>query len=151
MLTVSFPHVGITVEREDLPFDVMSGSYEPDQEWRHVDRAGHGHFWKGSKTPTLERVVTGTTWVGDEYDGEEFEVAELRCRLCGEVVEPKRRWVPAKPIPGPTTVTLELDGKIYEHLSLEEYAASVREWARAVERITGRGPRPADIVFGKTG
>lgn len=83
-----YPMVSISIEREEIEMATMFPRKVPDQSWRHVDKKGHGHFWKGKNLPTLEWVVTGATWVGDEYEADEVETGEYRCRICGEVIKP---------------------------------------------------------------
>ena len=81
-------HITINVERD---YEIVWVSEEPDPDWIFVDAAGHEHRWRGETVqamPTVERVVTGLEWSEDLQEFE--EVAELRCRRCGEVVEP--RW-----------------------------------------------------------
>jgi hypothetical protein len=135
------PMVSISFERESIPVDTMRPSKVPDEKWRFVDANGHGHFWDGDKLPTLEWVVTGTEVVGDEYESEEYEVGEYRCRLCAEVVEPKKReeYGPTH-IPGLATITVEIDGDRFV-LTEEMYAASIERWAEALREIAAkRGP-----------
>ena len=86
-----WPLISVAIEREDIAVDVIHQIKVPDEEWRFVDKAGHGHFWRGKKVPTCKLVVTGTTWIGDEYDGEEVEIKEWQCRLCKEIIEPGYR------------------------------------------------------------
>lgn len=77
--------ITINVERD---YETVWVSEEPDPDWIFTDAAGHEHRWRDEAVPTVERVVTGLGWSEDLQDFE--EVAELRCRRCGEVVEP--RW-----------------------------------------------------------
>jgi hypothetical protein len=138
----ALPSTGISIayERELIPVATVMPVLVPDQAWRHVDAAGHGHFWSGKELPTLEWVITGTEWAGDERDGEEVEVGEYRCRLCDdEVVEPGRR-TEAQPqfIPSLTAVVVTVNGDEFR-LTPEQYQASVQEWIRAMQ-----GARPSD-------
>jgi len=129
---VSFPMISVEVNREEIPVEMMSPEQVPDEKWRYVDKKGHGHFWEGEKLPTLEWVVTGTKWVGDEYDASEIEVGEHRCKQCAEVVKPKRRAeCGPSHIPGPMIITVIIDGETFR-LDLEQYAKSVESWAVAL-------------------
>lgn len=136
MPAVHYPMVGIEFEREAIPVvDTLHPAKVPDEKWRFVDSNGHGHFWEGDKLPTLEWVVTGKEWVGDEYGGEEYDVGEYRCRLCAEVVEPKKRveYGP-KFIPGLATFTVTINDERFV-LREDQYAKSVEQWAKALRKI----------------
>lgn len=91
----------------------MMGTSRPDQNWKHIDKNGHAHIWDGDKLPTLGEVVTGKTWVGDDYDGYEIDVTEFRCLVCGEVVNPKHT-LSYEPhfVKGPSQYTLRIDPHI---------------------------------------
>jgi hypothetical protein len=135
------PVVQIEMEREMVNVETMFPAKVPDEKWRFVDSHGHGHFWDGKELPTLEWVVTGTEVVGDEIESEVYEVGEYRCRLCGEVLEPKQRdeWGPTH-IPGLATYTITIDG---ERFALPErlYVAAVERWAEVLREIAaGREP-----------
>lgn len=101
-----------TVKRE--PIEVTSIS-RPDPAWFVIDRKGHLHQWweerpfrpadtyspsKRYIVPSVEAIFVGMEWIGDEFDGEEIAVYELRCRKCGEVIKPRykaddsRQYVP---------------------------------------------------------
>jgi hypothetical protein len=138
MPAVHYPMVSITVEREEIPVETMNPTKVADEKWRFVDKEGHGHFWEGETLPTLEWVATGKQWVGDEFDGEEYEVGEYRCRLCGEVVEPRKRveYGP-RSIPGPASFTVEISGERFS-LTEQMYSASIERWVTALREITGR-------------
>jgi hypothetical protein len=84
---------------------------KPDPAWKYIDANGHAHCWWKDELPTLEEVVTGTTFVGDEYDGEEVDDIEHRCRICGEVVVPKHilSYEPSY-VAGPPEYTLFIRG-----------------------------------------
>lgn len=135
MPEVQFPMVGIAFERESIPIDTLTPTMVPDEKWRLVDSNGHGHFWEGEELPTLEWVVTGTGWVGDEYDGSEYEICEYRCRLCAEVVEPRRRpeYGP-KFIPGLATFTVTINDEEFL-LTDRQYADSVERWAEELRKV----------------
>lgn len=80
---------------------------KPDERWRFVDEHGHAHVWVDGELPTLEWVVTGTQWVGDDHDATEIDVGEYRCRHCSAVVEPKTTAsYEAVRIPGVPSYTL---------------------------------------------
>jgi len=141
MPAVHYPMVGIEFEHESIPVDTLHPSKVPDEKWRFVDANGHGHFWEGKNLPTLEWVVTGTRWVGDEYETTEYEVGEYRCRLCAEVVEPKKRveYGP-KFISGMATFTVTINDERFV-LSEDQYADSVEHWAKGLREIAaGREP-----------
>ena len=128
----SWPLFSVAIEREDIAVDVMHSITVPDEKWTFVDKKGHGHFWKGKKIPTCKLVVTGTTWVGDEYDGEEIEIKEWHCKTCGQTIEPGyRQEVGPSHIPGPTYVTITINGAEYV-LTPEQYAESVAAWEMAI-------------------
>lgn len=57
----------------------------PDEGWRFIDAAGHGHFCKSGKWPTL-KLDTSTVYC-DEHDDDE-EISRLLCPHCGEEVRP---------------------------------------------------------------
>lgn len=130
-----FPSFSVEINREEIAVDTMIPTKVPDEKWRYVDMNGHGHFWQGDKLPTLEWVVTGTEWVGDEYGGEEYDVGEYRCLLCAEVVEPGRRvtYEPTS-IPGPTQVTVTISDESFT-VTTDEYAASLIAWREALRGI----------------
>lgn len=131
----SWPRIDIQFNREMIPVALMSPHKVPDEKWRGVDKRGHGHFWVDGELPTLEWVVTGTCWAGDEFDGEEYEVGEYRCRECGEVIEPGKKLEHGPThIPGPTTVTVTLNEETFM-LTPEQYADSVEAWAKSLRRL----------------
>lgn len=133
-----FPRFSVEMQREAIRVDTMSPQKVPDEKWRYVDKKGHGHFWAEGgtgKLPTLEWVVTGKEWVGDEYDGDEYEVGEYRCRLCGEVVEPKKKAVYGPQyIDGPTTFLVTIEGETFR-LSPEKYAQAMKNMASDMRRL----------------
>lgn len=139
MPTAAFPTISIKVEREQMEVTSFTSIDVPDEKWRYVDKAGHGHFWKDGELPTLKWVITGKGWVGDEYDGSEYDIGEYRCKLCEETIKPKKRSEAAKPILGPTTVTLEVAGERFV-LTEGQYAESVKAWVKALKTIAGRWP-----------
>lgn len=109
------PGIEIRFHRETEIVETMMGVPKPDKDWRHFDKKGHAHVWSGDELPTLEEVVTGKTWVGDEYDGYETDVTEFRCRECGEVVVPKTITVhEPQYIAGPPCYSLVLHPSIRE-------------------------------------
>jgi hypothetical protein len=113
------------MEREIVEVNTMSPRRVPDPKWKHVDGGGHAHVWVGETIPTVEWVVTGTEWVGDEYDACEIDVGEYRCRKCGELVEPKR-IVTYEPhfLPGllRITITTEFGSYWLRQEELEEFS-----------------------------
>lgn len=138
-MLVSYPMINIQFEREEVPVDTFMPSRVPDENWRFVDAGGHGHFWDGDKLPTLEWVVTGTEWIGDGFDAHEEEVGEYRCKLCAEVVNPKRRIsYDPRVIPGPARLTVTIGDERFE-LTEQMYAASVDRWLEALREITIAG------------
>lgn len=131
----SFPRFSVEIKREQIPVHSMHPTTKvPDEKWRFVDKAGHGHFWDGKDLPTLVWVVTGKQWVGDEYDGEEYDVGEWRCKLCDEVVEPKKKAVYAPQfVDGPTTFLVTVENETF-YLTPEQYANSLKGWAREMRK-----------------
>lgn len=129
---------GLTIqfEREEIPVQSMSPKMVPDPGWKYMDKKGHGHFWKGKNLPTLEWIVTGTQWVGDEYDAYEYEIGEYRCRLCGEVIKPGERPATPKPVLGPATYTLTIDGEAFV-LSDQQYYDALKELVKILRKATG--------------
>lgn len=115
-----FPMFSVEITREEIPVDTMSPRQVPDPQWRVTDKQGHGHFWEGSELPTLEWVVVGSCWVGDEIDGTEVKVGEWRCKHCAEVIYPKKtaEYGP-RSIPGPTRIVVTIEG---DQFSLSEMA-----------------------------
>lgn len=136
-----FPLISVEIEREEIEeTSFVFPVRVPDPAWHYVDDEGHGHFWggvKGDQLPTLNRVVTGTHWVGDEYDGVEVEDYEWRCRVCTDVIEPGMKNETPKPVFGPTTVTVTINGEVFR-VTEDEYARSVDAWKKSLEEITGR-------------
>lgn len=139
----AWPMFSVQIEREDIAVDVIHEITVPDEKWRFIDKAGHGHFWKlfskkPSTIPTCELIVVGTRWVGDEYDAEEIDVKEWQCRTCGETIEPGyRKERPPTHVPGPTWVKITMEGHEYT-LTPEQYAASVAEWEKALQKLCSR-------------
>jgi hypothetical protein len=130
------PRVSVSVERESIPVQSMHPAKVPDPKWRYVDKTGHGHFWEGDDLPTLKWVVTGTAVAGDEYEMYEYEVGEYRCQICDEVIEPGKKldYGPTH-VPGPVTVTVEIDRKVFV-LTEEMFSESIDRWREALEAIT---------------
>lgn len=125
---ISFPRISIEVKREELPVHSLSPSRVPDQNWRYVDKKGHGHFWDGKELPTLKWVVTGKQWIGDDFDGEEYDVGEWRCLQCGETIEPKKRLeYGPRFVSGPTWIILTIDDENFQ-LTPEQFGESVDKW-----------------------
>lgn len=130
-----FPSFSVEIQREEIPVSTMYPEMVPDTAWRYVDKKGHGHFWAEGKTgklPTLHWVVTGKRWVGDEYDGDEYEMGEWRCRLCDEVVEPKKTAKYSSGyIDGPTTFLVTIEGETF-YLTPEDYWKAIQEWVKVL-------------------
>lgn len=129
------PLLEISFDREMIDVTTLGGERAPDQKWRHTDSSGHLHAWDGDELPSLEYVVTGTTWVGDEYDATEYEVGEHRCRTCGEVVEPK--YVvdhSPKYVAGPTTYTVTIGGERFV-LRDDQYVHALEQWAEILRGL----------------
>jgi hypothetical protein len=93
----------------------MQGTRKPDKSWTHFDSNEHAHAWSGDKLPTLYEKVTGTTWVGDEIDGQEVDVTEMRCKICDETVDPGY-YVDHTPVyvRGPSAYTLVIRPQLFE-------------------------------------
>lgn len=109
--------------RETEMVSSLYGVKSPDPGWRYFDKNNHAHAFDGKDLPTLGWIQTGTTWVGDEYDGNEEPVGEYRCLVCNETVEPKYT-VSYEPImvAGPSEYTLKIPAGIrdQEYPILEE-------------------------------
>lgn len=130
-----WPRISITTETEEIAVDMIQQLKVPDEKWNFVDKAGHGHFWKGKKIPTCKLVVTGSVWVGDEFEAEEIEVKEWKCKICGEIVEPGYRYESSPThVPGLTWVALTIDDESFV-LTPDEYAASVDVWREALREM----------------
>lgn len=139
MKTLRMPSISISTETEEIPVSSMSPSKVPDEKWRYVDKKGHGHFWaEDDKLPTLEWVVTGKEWVGDEYDACEYEVGEYRCRLCGEVVEPKKKlsYGPSH-LPGLTWFTISIANEDFR-LTGEQFSEALESFRKILREETER-------------
>ncbi len=130
------PSISIAFDREEIDVTSMGGEPTPDKDWRHIDTNGHMHAWVGNEIPTLEWVVTGTEWVGDEYDSSEIETGEYRCKACGDVVEAKtiRTFLPQTAY-GLATITVSVND---EHFALTEtaYTRAVEAWVEALRAQT---------------
>lgn len=80
------PDIPLRVEVDHL--DTTSWGNEHDPAWRHVDEAGHGHFYAPG-FPTLHEV---TETMVDPDDGDEWEAhVRWECPHCGEHIEPGKR------------------------------------------------------------
>lgn len=135
-----WPTISVKMDREEIPLRSMAPTKVPDEKWRYIDTQGHGHFWEGSDLPTLKWVVTGKTWVGDEYDGYEIEIGEYRCHLCAEVVEPRKRVTYEPPALGPATFIVAVDGEDFV-LSEDQWIRAVGQWEETIREIaTQREP-----------
>lgn len=131
---IVFPRISIEVKREEIPVDSLSPSKVPDPQWRYVDKKGHGHFWDGKELPTLKWVVTGTRWVGDEYDAYEVKDGEWRCTQCGETIEPKKRTeYGPRYVSGLTWIILTIDGEHFQ-LTPEQFGKSVDKWKERLRK-----------------
>jgi hypothetical protein len=76
---------------------VPNPKVEPDPNWRHADANGHVHRYAPDfTTPTL---IKRTRVEVDEWEGDSWDVEELVCLECGEVVEPGKRYIPQALIP----------------------------------------------------
>jgi hypothetical protein len=120
----TYPNFSVKIEMEE--FDEIGFSFStesvPDEDWRFIDKEGHGHFWKGRSLPTLDKIEVGKHWIGDEYDGQEVSEWEHRCRLCAEKVEPKFKNVPIKRPPPMLKWFIVGIGSEEFHLTPEQYA-----------------------------
>lgn len=83
------PGIEIRFHQETEVVHSMHGVRKPDKNWIVFDSHAHAHAWSGDELPTLYEKVAGTTWVGDEFDGQEVDVTEWRCKVCDEVVTPR--------------------------------------------------------------
>jgi len=129
------PRVSIEMHQEQISVDSMMGERVPDKGWKFVDGKGHLHAWVDRELPTLEWVVTGTEWFGDEYDATEVDVGEWRCRTCAVVVEPSytTQYGERQFIPGLVEYTVTIDEETFRP-SEQEYAESVAVWADVLRR-----------------
>lgn len=111
---VAYPGISIYYDEEIEEVFSFNSVQKPDPAWKFLDKEGHLHSFVDGKLPTLEEVVIGKTWVGDEWDGQEVEHRTTRCKLCGEEVKPKFNLV-SEPnyIRGIPRYTLELGGHKY--------------------------------------
>lgn len=130
-----FPLFSVSFERKEIPVDILMPLRVPDEKWRFVDAQGHGHFWDGKDLPTLKWVVTGTEWVGDEYEHDEIDIGEWRCVQCAEIIEPgmKVDYSP-RSVPGLVTFTVTIGGESFI-LTEEQYAKSVEAWADSMRSM----------------
>lgn len=138
-----------TIEHEEIRVDLLSGRLVPDTRWSHTDANGHEHRFTDQKGAlgTLEWVVTGTYWVGDECESWEEERGEWRCPQCAEVIEPRwyRSYEPEF-LRGPARITIETaDGATYllRHDEIEAVSVwtSKESWEGKVRSIiNGREP-----------
>ena len=130
-----WPMFSVAIEREDIALDVIHSIKVRDEEWRFVDKAGHGHFWKGKKVPTCKYVQVGTEWIGDEYEADEVPIMEWQCKECAEKILPGYRTeLQPTHVPGPTYVTVEINGETFV-LTPEQYAWSVGAWRDALRDL----------------
>ena len=115
MKHVLAPGIEIRFDRETEVVESMHGTRKPDPNWLHFDKNGHAHAWRGDELPTVYEKVTGTTWVGDEIDGYEDELTDLRCKICDEIVKPKyvMDYSPVI-VAGPAQYTLKLSASIQD-------------------------------------
>jgi hypothetical protein len=88
--------VPIRVEQDSISVDWWGP--ERDPQWRHVDAAGHGHFYDDGY-PTLHEV---TETMGDPDDGDEWQAhVRWECPHCGEHIEPgTRQSMGTRAVPG---------------------------------------------------
>lgn len=80
-----------------------------DPDWRHVDAAGHGHFYDSTAKgyPTLRWVSQPCTMGhGDDCEAEGY----YECSTCAEQVAPGTRWGGQTYIPGLVTYRLTVHG-----------------------------------------
>lgn len=72
-----------TIDAQQEYIEVEVGP-QPDKNWKFIDAAGHGHFWKDGY-PTLKVVEFDCycTAVEDEHTD-----TRLECPHCGEVIKP---------------------------------------------------------------
>lgn len=79
-------------------------------DWVYLDAEGHRH---DETLDTAEWVVIDTYWCGQCHDM--HDNSELRCRECGETLEPRYEWVSGETVEVPklTSGTLTVvDGRI---------------------------------------
>lgn len=131
--TATYPYFTIEVVHEHEEGIFFSTETVPDPEWKFVDKKGHGHFWKKDKLPTLKKVATGKTWVGDEYDGHGETIYEMRCKLCDETIEPGTKQQQPKPPPPMIWYRLSIGEKKYE-LSEKQYAEAIEALGEYMDR-----------------
>lgn len=139
---IAYPLVQVEVERDVEEIRTLSPRREPNPTWTLIDSHGHGHFWKDGGLPTLYEKVVGSTWVGDEIDGDEVPITEFRCRSCDEKVEPGYRMNHEPTIiehPPIFTVTFlsETPVEVY-HLTGEIYRQSIKAWREWIQKATCR-------------
>ena len=126
---------------------------EPDPDWHHVDKAGHEHRYDDGY-PTLEDVVVGTWWCLDCH--EHHERTELRCRVCGEAIQPGTR--PPSPfptyIPGRSSWTVEVTVPAGLHLEQRQRVQVVSDLGTGEAEVVGfrysAGEPPQATLVGAT-
>jgi hypothetical protein len=132
-----------TVTRETERIPVMSDLPSADKEWRFIDAAGHGHFWRDGY-PTL-RTVEADCYCDAVH--EDHTISHFECPHCAEVIEPGT--IPPSPFPtyinGLTHVTLTYDDgrerREYVLISEADAAALLDDPVSAIPRITAeQGP-----------
>jgi hypothetical protein len=107
--------ISLEANREAIPVSVMD-DVQPDLTWNFTDAAGHTHCFNSvtGKVDSIESVKTGEWYCGDCREiHEEFE---LRCKACGEKVEPKYHHLgPAtRTVPGLASYSVIVDGRTYD-------------------------------------
>lgn len=141
---IRHPAITIEMHRETIDVTTSRGERVADHGWFFVDSHGHDHRFAGDEIPTIEWVVTGTEWGGDEYESFEYDVGEYRCRECADVVTP--HWnidYSPKFIPGLLDVTIKTDdGRTYfcRHGEIDALQAAADREAAALEIVASRDP-----------
>ena len=133
-----WPLISVAIEREDIAVDVIHQNKVPDEKWRFVDKAGHGHFWKGKKLPHLQ---ARRRWQAMDRR----RVRRRRGRHQGVAVQDLRSdhrtrlSTQLAPTPRPrsnlVTVTISDEEFVF---TPEQYAESVEGWLEATRQIQGR-------------
>lgn len=118
--------------------DISTAGPKADSNWTAVDSAGHFHAMSGKEYPTLrsrEIPVPCDGSCGGVCEGEGTSRTEWSCRICREMVKPKR-------IPGPHYATM--GGRMDWRVELEGFSIGdfMLGHGDASVRFDASGPEP---------
>lgn len=120
----------------------------PDESWRFMDAARHGHFWRGGSYPTLEWVqLPCTMGHDDDCDSEGF----YRCPHCDEAISPgmKPGSLFSQSIAGPIQVTATYTGSRETRMYVlrgPDAEAVMTDPVEALPRVTS-GMQPTQVEW----